>query len=69
MNSLCPGGGGRGWLAGQSEFTLFLCGKELGREGEPGGGGPVEGVGPAIHIKLITHSTEYRMPLQQNPCT
>jgi len=30
VNSLCPGGGRMGWLAGQSEFTL----SQWGREGE-----------------------------------
>ncbi len=35
VNSLCPGGVGRGWLAGQSELTLSRWGRKgEGREGE-----------------------------------
>jgi hypothetical protein len=56
VNSLCPGGGGRGWLAGQSEFTLSLSRRGLrGR-----GGGPLEGVGlKTNNIQNRLKNTEY----------
>jgi hypothetical protein len=34
VHSFCPGGGGSGWLEGQSEFTFSLCGRGKGRKGE-----------------------------------
>jgi hypothetical protein len=49
VNSLCPGGGGRGWLAGHSEFSLSLSRR--------GGRGRTFGRGP---LKQTTYGTKYR---------
>ncbi len=54
VNSLCPSGGGRGWLS-DNVNSLCPCG------GGRGGGGPFKGLCPKNHIKLTTCSTEYRI--------
>jgi hypothetical protein len=56
-------------------LTFVPVGEGGGGEGDkvnslrPGGGGPLEGLGPENHIKLTTYSTDYRIQNKEYSCS